>query len=380
MLFLGVLAWVWALPSSTTYANYSSNQITSGDMRAIMDSIGFSTTDAKLLNFTGSFNIWSNANNINLLNCIFFNYNGKLYVTLGNGSVGNDYPQIAVFYLSGSISIREFSNWVYSGDKIISANYQSLSNVYQIAENITTKVTNASVPSWSGQSPPLADLDDPYIGVSTAVVTFPTYSVASWQTNNLYAWRFYNQYVQLSTWVQPTPIPTPTDTVTPTTVPTGSTDLTETNNKIDQVNESINNLSEQLSGDHQQTIETLTNVPSGDDFQDISSGDIINNLGLATYDEPYSSVWSGLIDGLSTALTCTELEYITINFLGHDYRLDVINVDYGSEFNQFLEFVMVVLPVLAILVFWRYIYISVMSGKAIKVSEYFANCDWADFF
>lgn len=399
MLFLGGF-----LDNSSVYAAYSSNQITSGDMKSIMDSIGFSTTDTKLLNFTGSFNTWSAANNINLLNCIFFNYNSKLYVTLGNGSVGNDYPQIAVFYLSGSINLREFTGWIYSGDSITGANYQALTNVYQIAENITAKVTNASVPSWSGQSPPLSDLDDPYIGVSNAVVIFPTYAVASWQTHSLYAWRFYNQYVTLSTWVTPTPIPTPTETVTPTSTPSGNTDLTETNNKIDNVNQSVNQVGEnivnqisgdtnkiieQISGDNQKIVEALTEEPNSGEWVvpigvnasgEIDTDDIYDMLGIVQIAEPMQSLWGTLIDSMNTMLTCDNPPDLRINFLGSSFDIPVLNINYPQQLAEFLELIQVFVTVLVSAKFWRRIYIVLSSGGALEAAHLFDNFDWSNYF
>ena len=384
--------------TSRVYAGYNrGTTLTAEDVRTIFTAIGFPVpSNTRLNNYKDTLNglinnLYSNYSDFRIENMVFYTYNNGFYCVIQNGSVGNSFDFLAINYVAGSASMARYISTYYSGDQIVGFSVDQLNNVYKITET-SYNSTNDTYPTWTLTDPPMSG-EGTIVYLPQVVATWNYDSVASQlsafgvQNDTTANWRVISHTVELSGW---TPDPTSTPTPTPTNTPTSSSgvvDLTDTNNKIDQVdasvqevNENILNLTDQISGDTQQIIENLTDVPESGDFEEITSGDIINALNLPTYNDPFTSLWGELISGLSTALTCTELEYITINFLGHAYRLNVIEVDYGEDMNDMLEKIMLVLPILAVIITWRRIYLDIMSGNFMKVADYFSSFDWSQYF
>lgn len=114
----------------------------------------------------------------------------------------------------------------------------------------------------------------------------------------------------------------PVPTSTPTPVPTGGggfTDLTETNNLIGEVKDSIDDLED-----------TLTAVPSGDDFGTVTSGDIIDSLGFQLMEDPYDNFWYFFVTNLRIALLDSVRVY-EIDFLGNHYYIDLDEIGFPID-------------------------------------------------
>lgn len=144
----------------------------------------------------------------------------------------------------------------------------------------------------------------------------------------------------------------------------GSTDLTQTNQLIGQINE------------------TLTEVPTSGDFTNISSGDIMGSLDFEGMADPYDNFWVTVFNGLQTSLTCTEKNSVDLDFLGKTYTLYVsdFNFNYPTGIRWLLTISCSVGIIFAELKLWRKISIMISSGQIMKVADNFARNDISDVF
>lgn len=222
---------------------------------------------------------------------------------------------VSTSYGSGYGSWSYFGNWNYNNDgSIKGVSYNSATQYYMNpstnAINSTSGSTSATV-DWiiSGDSEGRPIIILPY---GVYIDTIHNLESDKWIYNQIYYnlgtnYYGYTQYFcsfgyPLTTDTDiPDITPTPTGTSTPVPTGGGSTDLSETNQKLDNIENA------------------LTNTPSGDDFISVSSGDMLSALDLPAIEDPTANFWLSITDGLTTALTCPNNTSIEIPFIGASF-------------------------------------------------------------
>lgn len=330
IIFFVALVLASGLLSQETYASYSSNTVSSGDMKLVYDYFGLNYYPATLNASANAMNQLLTDQSLDLLNVCFTTLSGSIVVIPVNGSVGNNNQNLYVFQNGNAVYVRKFDSWTYSGDTINGANYSGLT-IYWLSGNTYTTSNNATSVNFTNYSGTIISSNSqPNVDISTVLATWGYCSVASSINNEIgsYNWRFLSNKVQFSNWVTPTPTPTSTPSPTPTPSNGGNTDLSTTNDKIDEVKDSVNNvnnsidnLSSQISGETQEIVDTLTSVPdlSG---ETVESGEIIDALNFNFSGDPYENFWLTLTNGLYDCLTYDQ-RTINFTFLNHTYLIDL---------------------------------------------------------
>lgn len=163
---------------------------------------------------------------------------------------------------------------------------------------------------------------------------------------------------------------------TPTSIPSGgggggTTDLTQTNNLISEVNNGIDDVND-----------NLTSYPSSGDLPDISSGDIVDTLGMAETADPYENFWASFINGLNTALTCPNNTTFDIEIFGKEYTID--SSEWAINYPEPLRYILVIACTIGIvfaeLKMWRKIIISINTGNLMNLASSYSNDDITDLF
>lgn len=311
--------------------------------------------------------------------------NNALYIYVANntadGGQNRDYIYIETVSVYAQMKYVYLDHWVYSGQNIS----------YPLTKGMVGNIFLIDSSHWQAGSSQRYYVDsytDSLIYLSDSV-TFIPYSVAGYTQSYGYNWYFLNHTVNVE--VAPTPTPVPSVTPRPSGDYSQQLDnieytLLETkdelhNTRVD-INQGFDDLQSQMSGDTQKIIDSITTVPSGDDFDSLTSGDILSSLDFEETQDPYENFWANFTSGLSSALTCDNNTTFDIELFGETITIypDDWIIDYPLPIRTILTISSTIGIVFAELKMWRRLIILINTGNLMSIAQGYSKNDITDLF
>lgn len=357
-LLLFFMAFVTYSNNCKAYTSIQDPELTLEEFKAVLNELEFTqiSGDTNIQNMKETYNRWvrvmlTSGYEFQLSNIVFYKSSTQntLYWTLNNGTVGN----LPYLYLSNNsngtgtiqatlpnIYLGNFLNWTYnnSGD-ITGANSSNLTYYYIPTSNFFSTYQGTGRPNVYTSNENSINNNEIYLKYA---VTFfkPLSSVYARQSQYGPKTYFLSHILDLDRTINPTITPTPTTTPTQSGGEGENVDLTQTNQKIDDVKNAVDNIKNSVDTVNQSveevggkidTLDTTITDTFDSDTNNIDTTDISLETEQYEIDDPTENFFTWLLEQIQNVLTTNEISTITVEIFDDTFtiRSDFFVIDDG---------------------------------------------------